>query len=196
MGRLAVCERKTLETYVRVELNLDGSGFSDIKTGCPFLDHMLETLSKHSLIDLKVSAEALKTPSIHHVVEDVALTIGEALDKSLGDRKGILRFGFAIIPMDDALVEVSIDISGRPYIHVEDRFIGFAEGLDFNIIKHFLRSLAQSGKLTIHVPRIYGEDVHHVFEALFKALAVALREACKVVTENQSSIPSTKGVLT
>lgn len=195
MGRLAVCERKTLETYVRVELNLDGSGFSDVKTGYPFFDHMLETLSKHSLIDLKVSADALKTPSIHHVVEDVALTIGEALDKSLGDRRGILRFGFAIIPMDDALAEVSLDISGRPYMHVEDRFIGFVEGLDFSIIKHFLRSLAQSGRFTVHVSRIYGEDAHHVYEALFKALAVALREACKVVTENRGSIPSTKGVL-
>ena len=195
MGRLAICERKTLETYVRVELNLDGSGFSDVKTGYPFLDHMLETLSKHSLMDLKISVDSLKTPSIHHVVEDVALTIGEALDKSLGDRKGILRFGFAIIPMDDALAEVSLDVSGRPYVHVNDQFIGFAEGLDFGLVKHFLRSLAQSGKLTIHVPRIYGEDPHHVFEVLFKALAVALREACKVVTENRSGIPSTKGVL-
>lgn len=196
MARIAVCERKTLETYVKVELNLDGSGISEIKTGYPFFDHMLETLSKHGSMDLKVSADALKIPNVHHIVEDVALTIGEALDKSLGDRRGIRRFGFAIIPMDDALAEVSIDISGRPYLHVEGQFVGFAEGLDFNIVKHFLRSLAQSAKLTIHVPHIYGEDTHHVFEALFKALALALREACKVEAENQNSIHSTKGVLT
>ncbi|MEM1569425.1 MAG: imidazoleglycerol-phosphate dehydratase HisB [Candidatus Bathyarchaeia archaeon] len=195
MDRIAVCERKTLETYVRVELNLDGSGTSEIKTGYPFFDHMLETLSKHSSMDLKVSANALKMPNVHHIVEDVALTIGEALNKSLGDRKGIRRFGFAIIPMDDALAEVSLDISGRPYLHVEGQFVGFAEGLDFNILKHFLRSLAQSGRLTIHVSHIYGEDAHHVFEALFKALALALREACKVEAENRSNIQSTKGVL-
>jgi imidazoleglycerol-phosphate dehydratase len=195
MARLAVCERKTLETYVRVELNLDGSGVSEVKTGYPFFDHMLETLSKHSLMDLKLSADALKTPTIHHVVEDVALTVGEALDKALGDRRGIVRFGFATIPMDDALAEVSLDVSGRPYLHVEGRFTGFAEGLDFNLVKHFLRSLAQSGRLTIHIPRIYGEDAHHVFEALFKALAVALREACRIATSSRNSVPSTKGVL-
>lgn len=196
MARVAVCERKTLEVYIKVELDLDGSGCSDIKTGYPFFDHLLEALSKHSSIDLKVSANALKTPSIHHIVEDVALTIGEALDKSLGDRRGIRRFGFAIIPMDDALAEVSLDVSGRPYLQVKDQFVGFTEGLDFTVIKHFLRSLAQSGRLTIHVPRIYGEDAHHVFEALFKALAIALREACEIVAERGSSIPSTKGVLT
>jgi imidazoleglycerol-phosphate dehydratase len=195
MARLAICERRTLETYVRVELNLDGSGVSEVKTGYPFFDHMLETLSKHSLMDLKLSADALKTPSIHHVVEDVALTVGEALDRALGDRRGIVRFGFATIPMDDALVEVSLDVSGRPYLHVEEQFTGFTEGLDFNLVKHFLRSLAQSGRLTIHIPRIYGEDAHHVFEALFKALAVALREACRIATSSRNSVPSTKGVL-
>jgi imidazoleglycerol-phosphate dehydratase len=195
MARLAVCERRTLETYVRVELNLDGSGVSEVKTGYPFFDHMLETLSKHSLMDLKLSADALKTPNIHHIVEDVALTVGEALDKALGDRRGIVRFGFATIPMDDALAEVSLDVSGRPYLHVEGRFTGFTEGLDFNLVKHFLRSLAQSGRLTIHISRIYGEDAHHVFEALFKALAVALREACRIATSGWNSVPSTKGVL-
>ncbi|MCD6443970.1 imidazoleglycerol-phosphate dehydratase HisB [Candidatus Bathyarchaeota archaeon] len=195
MTRSAICKRKTLETHVTVELNLDGVGLSKVNTGHPFFDHMLETFSKHSRIDLRVKAETLKTPSVHHLVEDVALTLGEALDKALADRRGVRRFGFASIPMDDALAEVSLDLSGRPYLHVESLPMGVVEGFDSILMEHFLRSLAQTGRFTIHVPRVYGRDLHHVFEALFKALAVALREASRLEPGLKDEVPSTKGVL-
>lgn len=195
MARSALCKRKTQETLVTVELNLDGVGLSKIDTGHPFFDHVLESFSKHSRIDLKVKAESLKTPSIHHLVEDVALALGEALDKALADRKGIRRFGFASVPMDDALAEVSLDLSGRPYLHVEPLPMGDIEGFDSILMEHFLRSFSQTGRFTVHVPRLYGRDPHHLFEALFKALAIAFREASRIEPELKEDVPSTKGIL-
>lgn len=195
MARTAVCERRTLETLVRVEVDLDGAGVSTTETGSSFLNHMLETLSKHSLMDLKVEVKSLKNPSLHHLVEDVALALGEALDRALGDRRGIRRFGFASIPMDEALVEVSLDASGRPYLHVESLPTMSTEEMSSALIEQFLQSLAQAGRLTVHVPRVYGRSPHHIFEALFKALAVALRQASSLDPRLGDAVPSVKGVL-
>lgn len=177
--RKGVAERKTLETHVRVELRLDGSGIHNVKTPIPFLNHMLKTLCIHSLMDLTVEA---KGDLVHHIVEDTALVLGRALGMALGDRTGIKRFGYIRVPMDDSLAEAAVDLIGRPYAVVDLKLTCESiEGLNSKLMVHFIRSLAYSIPATIHVNVIYGFDEHHKVEAAFKALAVALREAWTII---------------
>jgi imidazoleglycerol-phosphate dehydratase len=184
--------RKTLETSVKVEVDLDGEGRCEAETGIKYLDHMINTLSKHSLIDMKVKASGdLK----HHVVEDTAITLGEALSKALGDRKGVFRFGYATVPMDDAAASVSLDLVKRPYSIVSLKMERErVEDMVKEDIQHFLQSLIQSLEATVHIHVDYGEDDHHKVEAAFKALALALRQAVSLDVR-RSSPPSAKGVM-
>jgi len=184
--------RETKETKIVIELDLDGKGSFAVNTSVGFLDHMLGTISKHSLIDLKVEAEGDLT---HHIVEDVAITLGETIDKTLGDRKGIKRFGYALVPMDDALARVVLDVGGRPYSILRlNTDLKEIEGLPVEDLEHFFRSFSQSLKINLHAEVLYGENDHHKIEAIFKGLALALREALSIDSK-KNEIPSTKGVL-
>ncbi|MEJ8541895.1 imidazoleglycerol-phosphate dehydratase HisB [Methanothermobacter wolfeii] len=188
--RKALKTRKTLETHVKVDLNLDGSGKSSINTGLRFLDHMLESLARHGLLDLEIEARGDVDVDDHHTVEDVALALGEALKEALGDKKGIRRMSSAMVPMDDSLAMVALDLSGRPYTVLE---LGFREmkigDVSAQNIRHFIESLAVSAAINIHAS-VRGENDHHMAEALFKALALSLRDAVRV---EHGEIPSTKG---
>ncbi|HEY4700081.1 MAG TPA: imidazoleglycerol-phosphate dehydratase HisB [Nitrososphaerales archaeon] len=190
--RTAKTKRKTLETTITIEVNLDGGGRCESDTGIRYLDHMLNTLAKHSLIDLKVKATGdLK----HHVVEDTAITLGEAISKSLGNRFGITRFGYATIPMDDSLASSSIDLVKRPHSQINLKIEReTVEDMTREDIQHFLQSLSQSLEATVHLKTEYGEDDHHKVEASFKALAIALRQAM-MIDPRRKTPPSAKGVM-
>ncbi|MEM1538475.1 MAG: imidazoleglycerol-phosphate dehydratase HisB [Candidatus Nezhaarchaeales archaeon] len=189
--RTASTRRKTFETEVLVELSLDGSGLSEARVGVGFLKHMLETLAKHAGMDLKVD---VKGDLIHHTVEDVAIALGEALSKALGDKKGIKRFGYAYAPMDDALARAVLDLSGRSYAIVDLGLKGpSVEDAKAEDLEHFLTSLAHSARMNLHVKVEYGLNDHHKVEAAFKAVALALKEAVKL--EARTEVPSVKGVL-
>jgi imidazoleglycerol-phosphate dehydratase len=190
--RRAELVRETRETKVEVSLDLDGEGRFEVEVEPSFLKHMLETLARHSLIDLKLRASG-DLP--HHVVEDSALALGEAMDKALGDRVGIARFGFAYAPMDEALARAAVDLSGRGYASVELKLAGmYVEDLASSDAIHFLKSLASAARLTLHVEVLYGEDDHHKVEAAFKALALALRGAVAVEPRVKGAL-SVKGRL-
>lgn len=184
--------RETLETHVKVDLELDGSGKSSVNTGLGFLDHMLESVARHGLLDLEVEARGDLEVDDHHTVEDVALTLGEALREALGDKSGIRRMAHAMVPMDDALATVALDLSGRPYtvleLEFDDAVIGDVKSQN---IGHFIESLAVSAAMNIHAS-VRGRNDHHKAEALFKALALAIRDAVRV---EHGEIPSTKGKL-
>lgn len=192
MERKKKLERKTSETNITISLNLDGEGNSQIKTGIEFFDHMLDSFARHGLFDLEVDAEGDLDVDDHHTVEDVGIILGEALKEALGDKKGIKRMAHALIPMDESLAMVALDLSGRSYtvldIPLKKSVIG---GLSTENVGHFLESLAQSGKFNLHA-RCEGTNDHHQIEALFKALAKALHEATRIT---HGSIPSTKGVI-
>ncbi|MEM2046368.1 MAG: imidazoleglycerol-phosphate dehydratase HisB [Candidatus Jordarchaeales archaeon] len=191
--REATVNRKTAETNVKVKVNLDGEGKGEINTDIRFLDHMLKTLSKHSLIDISVSAEG---DLEHHLIEDVGLTLGEAILKALGNKEGIFRFGSSLVPMDDALVSVSLDCGGRPYAKIDLKLEGEeVEGVKKQDITHFFVSFANSARINLHINTIYGENDHHKVEAAFKALAIALRKAIEVDSRRKGEIPSIKGGL-
>ena len=191
MDRTAQIKRKTGETDILVDLNLDGSGKSEIKTGFKFMDHMLILLARHSGIDLKVKASGDLT---HHIIEDIGILLGECFVDALGDKKGINRYGCAFIPMDDSLARCVIDFSGRKALILELNLNDECDIEDVAIedIRHFVNSFAENAKMNLHLHVLYGEDQHHKVEAAFKALARAIREAIKI-TSNE--IPSTKGVL-
>jgi imidazoleglycerol-phosphate dehydratase len=190
--RLAKVKRETGETSVEVELHIDGSGQCQTKTGIRFFDHLLDQLARHGVFDLKVLASGSEQ---HHLVEDVAICVGWALNQALGDRRGIVRMSQALVPMDDALAQVAVDISGRGYAVVEVALSGSQVGdLESGLIEHFLRSLAHEARLNLHAKVIYGSDDHHKAEALFKALARALDEAT-CIDLRRKGVPSTKGVI-
>lgn len=190
--REAEVQRKTSETNVMVKLNLDGKGLSDIHTGLSFLNHMLNLLAAHSLIDISINAGGDLS---HHVIEDVAICLGEAIKKALGDFIGIKRFGYAIVPMDCSLAIVAIDLSNRPYSRIDLKLEGKSiEDVASEDINHFLETLAISLRANIHVMVQYGLNDHHKVEAAFKALALALREAVSI-DPKRSGVPSSKGVL-
>ncbi len=196
MNRTASIKRDTKETKISLELNLDGTGQTDCQTGVGFLDHMLDHLAKHSLCDLKVRAKGDLHIDDHHTVEDVAICLGEAMDKALGDKAGIARYGSARVPMDEALAEVSIDISGRSAVVWDVKFAGGKIGsFDTQLIEEFLRRLAAVARINLHVAVPYGSNDHHVAEAIFKATAQALRQAKAIDPARQGEIPSTKGTL-
>jgi len=191
--RRAKVERKTTEVNITLELNINGKGKSNIKTHIKFLDHLLTTLAKHSLFDLTVKAEGdLK----HHISEDVALALGEALNQALADKKGIRRFGSAFVPMDEALARAAVDLSGRPYANLDLKLGQLKiEDLKTEDITHFLISFAQTAKLSLHLTVLYGTNEHHKIEAAIKALAIALREAVTPDPRRADEVPSAKGVL-
>jgi len=197
--RRAKIARKTSESDVVVELNLDGTGVTDISTGVPFYDHMLTALGKHSLMDLTVKATGDVAIDSHHTVEDVAICIGEAIKEALGDKAGISRFGAAVVPLDEALAQAVVDVSGRPYfVHVGEP-IGQATHLiggNFagSLTGHVLESIAHHAEITLHMRVLAGRDPHHIVEAQFKALARALRAAV-AVDPRVKGVPSTKGAL-
>ena len=194
--RRAQVRRETTETQIAVELNLDGTGAYSVSTGIGFLDHMLEQLSRHSLIDLTVEAKGDLHIDQHHTVEDTGLAIGEALAKALGDKKGIRRYADALSPMDETLTRVAIDISGRPFLVWKTEFSQKRLGeMDTEMFEHWFQSFAQTGGLTLHVETLYGTNNHHIAEAAFKGLARALRSAVEIDPRKADAIPSTKGTL-
>ncbi|MBW3067928.1 MULTISPECIES: imidazoleglycerol-phosphate dehydratase HisB [unclassified Actinomyces] len=199
MNRTAHIERATSESSVVVELNLDGTGRTDISTTVPFYDHMLTALGKHSLIDLTVRASGDTDIDVHHTVEDTAICIGEALKTALGDKRGIRRFGDALVPLDEALAQAVVDISGRPYLVHDgesDAFVHHLIGGHFtgSMVRHCLEAIAYHAGICLHVRVISGRDPHHIAEAEFKALARALRTAVEP-DPRVDGIPSTKGAL-
>ena len=194
--RHASVRRETTETQIAVEIDLDGSGHYSVATGIGFLDHMLEQLSRHSLIDLRVEAKGDLHIDHHHTTEDSALAIGEAFSRALGDRKGIQRFGTAYAPMDETLTRVAIDISGRPYLVWRSEFTQPKLGdFDTELFEHWFHSFAQAAGITLHVETLYGRNNHHIVESAFKALARALRAAIEIDPRKADQVPSTKGTL-
>ncbi|WP_380873022.1 imidazoleglycerol-phosphate dehydratase [Sphingomonas sp. DBB INV C78] len=194
--RTATIQRTTSETEILVELNLDGTGSYEVSTGIGFLDHMVEQLSRHSLIDLKVQVKGDLHIDQHHTTEDSAIAIGEALTKALGDRKGITRYGTAYAPMDETLTRVAIDISGRPYLVWRSEFSQPRLGeMDAELFEHWFHSFAQAAGITLHVETLYGRNNHHIVESSYKALARALRIAVEIDPRKADSVPSTKGTL-
>lgn len=188
--------RRTRETDVVVRLNLDGMGIGQVSTGIVFFDHMLGALAKHGLFDLKVKAKPIGAFDEHHIVEDIAIALGQALDSALCDKKGIRRFGFTTVPMDEALASVSVDISGRGYSMIKASFKRVTiSDLSSELVAHFLEAFALNGKFTLHVDLVRGENDHHKAEAIFKALGVALKEAVQIEPRAKGQIPSQKGTL-
>jgi imidazoleglycerol-phosphate dehydratase len=193
--RTAAIERNTKETRIKLELALDGEGKGVIDTGIGFFNHMLELLKKHALIDLTVKTDGDLDVDYHHTVEDVGLVFGQALNEALGDRKGIVRYGFASIPMDEALCETSVDLGGRP-------FVVFASGkkhmmirdFEVKLLEEFFRAVSVEGRLNIHLREIYGDEAHHVCEGVFKSFARALRQAASK-DPREKGIPSSKGTI-
>ena len=196
MARKGKINRKTKETSIVVEANLDGSGSYKIDTKIGFLNHMLEQLSKHSLIDLKVAAKGDTHIDLHHTTEDTGIAIGECIKKALGSPKGIRRYGHALIPMDETLTRVTIDVSNRPYLiwKVKLKVEKLGE-MDTELFKEWFQALSQSACITLHVENIYGDNSHHIIESCYKGLAHALRQALEVDKRIKNIIPSTKGKL-
>lgn len=196
MSRSALIERHTAETQIRVELNLDGSGRATIATGIAFLDHMLNLFSKHSLIDLNVQARGDIAVDFHHTVEDCGISLGQAVSKALGDKRGIRRYGHAYLPMDETLARVVIDLSGRPFLEYRapQNAAPIGGHFEFQLVEEFFRGFAVHAGANLHAEILYGRDSHHLAEALFKGLARALDTACQI-DPRVTGVPSTKGVL-
>ncbi|MDP9445324.1 MAG: imidazoleglycerol-phosphate dehydratase HisB [Actinomycetota bacterium] len=199
MSRIARTERRTKESKVLVELDLDGTGRADVSTGVPFYDHMLESLARHALIDLTVAAAGDVHVDAHHTVEDVAIVLGQALREALGDKAGIRRFGDALVPLDEALVQCAVDVSGRPYcVHAGEpdgqAYVVIGGNYAGSLTRHVLETLAHSAQITLHVRVLAGRDPHHVVEAQVKAVARALRAAV-APDPRERGVPSTKGTL-
>jgi imidazoleglycerol-phosphate dehydratase len=194
--RIAKVNRKTKETSIEAEVNLDGKGVYNIDTGIGFLNHMLEQLSKHSLVDINLKAKGDLHIDLHHTTEDSGIVIGEAIAKALGDKKGIKRYAHAYIPMDETLSRVSLDISNRPYLvwNVKLKVEKLGE-MDTELFKEWFQALSQSAGITLHVENIYGDNSHHIIESCFKGLARALRLALEKDSRAGDSLPSTKGIL-
>ena len=193
--RQAIVKRNTRETQIRTELDVDGSGSYEIETGLPFFNHMIELFAKHSLFDLKLKATGDLAVDHHHTVEDVGLALGDALNQALGDRKGIERYGFSLMPMDETLTRVALDLGGRPYL-VLDMANKKKKILDFELalLGEFLRAFTTQARMNLHVRQFYGTDGHHAWESVFKGLARALKTACRH-DPRVKGVPSSKGVL-
>jgi imidazoleglycerol-phosphate dehydratase len=194
--RIAKVNRKTKETSIDAEVNLDGKGIYKIDTGIGFLNHMLEQLSKHSLVDIDLKAKGDLHIDLHHTTEDSGIVIGEAIAKALGDKKGIKRYAHAYIPMDETLSRVSLDISNRPYLvwNVKLKVEKLGE-MDTELFKEWFQAFSQSAGITLHIENIYGDNSHHIIESCFKGLARALRLALEKDARVGDSLPSTKGIL-
>ncbi|MBQ9432179.1 MAG: imidazoleglycerol-phosphate dehydratase HisB [Kiritimatiellae bacterium] len=195
MSRNATLHRKTFETDITVTLNLDGTGQADIDTGIGFFDHMLTLFSRHSLVDLSVRAQGDLNVDYHHTVEDVGLTMGACIREALGDRRGIRRYGFFSLPMDDALCEVALDLGGRPFlVFATPRKHAMVRDFEVKLFEEFFRALTVEAKMNLHAREIYGDEAHHVCEGIFKSFARAFRMAVEP-DPRESGIPSSKGVL-
>ena len=193
--RRARVERSTKESQVEVVIDLDGTGTTDIATGDPFFDHMLAQLGKHGLFDLRVKAVGDVEVDAHHTVEDVSIVLGQALREALGDKAGIVRFGDALVPLDETLVQAVVDVSGRPYcVHEEPDLVELIGTYDTTLTKHIFESLASAAQICLHIRVLAGRNAHHIVEAQFKAVARALRTAV-AVDPRAEGVPSTKGVL-
>jgi len=194
--RIAKVNRKTKETSIEAEVNLDGKGIYKIDTGIGFLNHMLEQLSKHSLVDINLKAKGDLHIDLHHTTEDSGIVVGEAIAKALGDKKGIQRYAHAYIPMDETLSRVSLDISNRPYLvwNVKLKVEKLGE-MDTELFKEWFQAFSQSAGITLHIENIYGDNSHHIIESCFKGLARALRIALEKDARAADSLPSTKGIL-
>ncbi|MDX2308793.1 MAG: imidazoleglycerol-phosphate dehydratase HisB [Hyphomicrobium sp.] len=196
MKRQATITRKTKETDIAVSIDLDGSGTYDIKTGVGFLDHMLEQLARHSLIDIKVLAKGDLHIDFHHTVEDTGIALGQAFQKALGDKVGIARYADVHLAMDEALTRVAVDVSGRPYLVWQVNFSRDKLGeMDTELFREWFQAFAQNGGITLHVANLYGENNHHIAETCFKGLARALRKAIENDPRQAGRVPSTKGTL-
>lgn len=194
--RTATIERKTKETEVRATVNLDGKGMYNVSTGIGFLDHMLEQLSRHSLVDITLEAKGDLHIDYHHTTEDVGITLGDAVSKALGERRGIVRYGSALVPMDETLTRVALDLSGRPYFIWKVNFTKPKLGdMDTELFREWFQALAFNSGMTLHMENLYGENNHHIVESCFKGLARALRDAISIDPRKMDDIPSTKGVL-
>ena len=194
--RSATVTRKTAETDISVEINLDGTGVYDNQTGVGFFDHMLDQLARHALIDMTISAAGDLHIDDHHTVEDTGIALGQALTEAMGDKRGIRRYGSCLLPMDDALVRASLDLSARPYlvwnVDLPTAKIG---GFDTELVREFFQAFATHGGITLHVDKLHGLNSHHIAEAAFKAVARALRDALEVDPRKSDAVPSTKGKL-
>ncbi|MFK7942172.1 MAG: imidazoleglycerol-phosphate dehydratase HisB [Paracoccaceae bacterium] len=194
--RTATKTRKTAETEITVELNLDGTGQYDNQTGVGFFDHMLDQLARHALMDMKVRAKGDLHIDDHHTVEDVGIVLGQALAEALGDKRGIVRYGSCMLPMDDTLVRAALDLSARPYLVWKVDFTAPKVGtFDTELVREFFQAFATHGGITLHVERIDGINAHHIAEAAFKAVARALRDAFETDPRKADAVPSTKGAL-
>ena len=193
--RTAKLARSTKETKIDLSLDLDGKGRTAARTGVGFFDHMLDLLGRHALIDLDVTAEGDLQVDAHHTVEDVGIVLGQAIEKAVGDKRGIYRYGWAIVPMDESLAQVAVDLSGRPAFVFNVKFTGPSIGaFPVELVEEFLKAVATSARMNLHVTVPYGSNSHHVAEAIFKALAKALRQATSLDPRNDD-VPSTKGSL-
>ena len=194
--RKSKIKRKTSETNISVEINIDGKGKYKISTGIGFLDHMLEQLSKHSLIDISLKAKGDLKVDDHHTTEDTGIALGEAISKALGNKKSIRRYGTSYIPMDDTLTRVSLDLSNRPYlvwkVNLKNKQVG---KMDSELFKEWFQAFSQAAGLTLHIENLYGDNNHHIIETCYKGLARSLREAIFVDPREKGKIPSTKGKL-
>ena len=189
-------ERNTLETQIKLRIDLDGSGNSSFDTGVPFLDHMMDQIARHGMIDMEVAAKGDLQIDAHHTVEDIGITLGQAVSKVLGDRKGIVRYGHAYVPLDEALSRVVIDFSGRPGIFYDVEYPRARVGdFDVDLILEFFRAFVNHAKVTLHIDSLKGTNAHHVAETIFKAFGRAMRMACSVDPLLAETIPSTKGSL-
>ncbi len=194
--RTATVERNTNETKITATVNLDGGGVYSVATGIGFLDHMLEQLSRHSLIDLEVKASGDLHIDFHHTTEDTGIAIGEAVMQALGDRTGIARFGQALSPMDETLTRVTLDASNRPFLVWKVNFARDKLGeMDTELFKEWFQAFAQAAGLTLHIETLYGDNNHHIVESCFKGVARALRQAFEIDPRKADAVPSTKGVL-
>ena len=193
--RKAEIARETRETQIELSLDLDGSGEGTIDTGIGFFNHMLELFKKHALVDLTVKAKGDIDVDYHHTVEDVGLVLGQALNKALGDRKGIVRYGFSSVPMDEALCETSIDLGGRPFlVFSSGKKHRMVRDFEVKLIEEFFRALSVEGRMNIHLREIYGDETHHVCEGIFKSFARALRQAAGN-DPREKGVPSSKGII-
>ncbi len=196
MNRTATIERRTRETEITLSLNLDGKGSYDIETGIPFLDHMLELFAKHGVFDLKIAATGDTNVDDHHTVEDIGMCLGDAVGQALGDKKGIVRYGFFMLPMDEALAEVALDLSGRPFVVFDVAWEQEKiKTFDVSLVEEFWRGFGTRAQANLHIRVKSGKDAHHVSEAIFKAVARALDCAVRI-DPRRSDVPSTKGTLT
>ena len=196
MERKATVERKTKETDIKLELNLDGRGISELDTSIPFIDHMLGLMAARAFMDIRITAKGDTEIDDHHTIEDLGICLGEAINQALGEKRGIRRYGQATVPMDEAMTMVAIDISNRPFLAYRVSLKETKTGkFDVNLVKEFFRAMVNYSGITMHVDLVSGDDAHHIAESIFKAFGIALDQAIGIESRLEDAVPSTKGIL-